>query len=348
MNKKNQVYLYGAVLVGIIVLGRELSKISYEDFRTEALHLKWAWIFVAIVCMLLHWGIEAKILQVLLARKKGDFSFKNAYRIPLIEHLFNAITPFSSGGQPAQLYALVKSGIDPGVSGSVCLMKFVVYQVMIVINFIACVIFGFKLISGNLTHLSYLIILGFLVHLIVVSSLLMLMYWYSFTNKIVTFIMKIVRKFVKGEKGLALTAQVFEKMDNFYEESLYMKSQTRMMKKTFFLTFIQLVCYYVVPYFILLSLGVTSVNLFEIIVLHAFIILIISLFPIPGGAGGAEYSFTLLFGSFLLVPSKLVFAIVLWRLVTHYIGIVLGLIALLVKPDLPKGIKPKIRKQELA
>ncbi|WP_314060341.1 lysylphosphatidylglycerol synthase transmembrane domain-containing protein [uncultured Vagococcus sp.] len=337
MTKKNRIYLYIALFIGFAVLFNELRKISVTDLLRELNELKLSWLLVAVGCMLLHWAIEGKIIQGLLKRQQGNFSFKNAVRIPLIEHLFNAITPFSSGGQPAQLLALVKSGVDPGVSGSVCLMKFVVYQVMIVLNFVACIIFGFRLISHELQELSYFVMLGFLINVVVVVSLLMLMYCYPMTNAIVKFVMTIVKKFVRGPRGEALEVAVFEKMANFYEESQYMRREKSVMSRTFSLTFVQLICYYIVPYFILLSLGVSQVDVLQIVIFHAFIILIISLFPVPGGTGGAEYSFTLLFGSFIAVTSKLVVAIVLWRIVTHYIGILLGMVALFVKPDLPKA-----------
>lgn len=335
MTKKNRIYLSLALLIGASVLLNELRKISLQDLLRELTELKISWFLVAVGCMLVHWSIEGKIIQGLLKRQQGGFSFKNAVRIPLIEHLFNAITPFSSGGQPAQLLALVKSGVDPGVSGSVCLMKFVVYQVMIVLNFVTCIIFGFRLIAHELQELSYFVLLGFAINVIVVMALLMLMYCYPLTNGIVTLVMKGVKKVVRGSRGEELEASVFEKMANFYDESQYMRREKKVMQRTFSLTFVQLVCYYIVPYFILLSLGIRQVDVLQIVVFHAFIILIISLFPVPGGTGGAEYSFTLLFGSFIAVTSKLVVAIVLWRIVTHYIGILLGMIALFVKPDVP-------------
>ncbi len=61
--------------------------------------------------------------------------------------------------------------------------------------------------------------------------------------------------------------------------------------------------------------------------------MIISLFPIPGGAGGAEYSFSVLFSSFIGANSKLVLAMLLWRLLTYYFGMFAGMFALVIKPD---------------
>ncbi|AQP52997.1 TIGR00374 family protein [Vagococcus penaei] len=332
MNKKNILYLFIAFLLGFLVIGKEFKEVSSADIFDELHHIHVIYLIIAFLCMLIHWGIEAKIIQLFLKRTNPKYSFWNAYRIPLIEHLFNAITPFSTGGQPAQIVALSKSGVDPGVATSVSLMKFVVYQVWIVINFIVCILFGFKWISVNLKQMTYLIILSFIIHFIIVVCLLMVMYWYPFTNKLVTWFFNMMTRVKKGPTTKALKRRVFEKMTNFYEESRYLKDQPLLMIKASLLTILQLVAYYIVPYFILLALGVNDVSPIQVIVFHAFIIMVISLFPIPGGTGGAEYSFTLLFGTYIALTSKMAFAILLWRIVTYYVGILLGLGALVIKP----------------
>lgn len=333
MTKKNRMYLIIASILGAVVLGYQISKISFSTFVTELSDIKIGWLLVAIICMLLRWVFEAVILQGLLKRRQGNYSFKNALRVPMIEHLFNAITPFSTGGQPAQLVVLAKTGVDAGVAASVCLMKFAVYQVMIVVNFIGCLFFGFHLIANEMRELSLFVILGFVLNFIVVVALLMIMYFYPLTNWLVDKTMLILGHFMSEEKIDKLTKETKEKMTNFHEESQYMRKEPKVIFRAAFYTFVELLFYYLVPYFILLSLGIQGVNPFQVIIFHAFIILVISLFPIPGGAGGAEYSFNLMFATFMLSNSQMVVAVVLWRVITMYLGIFLGVIALWVKPD---------------
>lgn len=333
MTKKNRLYLMIATLLGALVLGYQISKISFSTFITELSQMNYWWLLVAVICMLLRWVFEAIILQGLLKRRQGHYSFKNALRVPMIEHLFNAITPFSTGGQPAQLLVLAKTGVDAGVAASVCLMKFAVYQVMIVVNFIGCLLFGFHLIANEMRELSLLVVLGFALNFIVVVALLMIMYFYPLTNWLVDKGLSLASHFMSADKLSKLETETKEKMANFHEESQYMRKEPRVIFRAAFYTFVELLFYYLVPYFILLSLGIQGVNPFQVIIFHAFIILVISLFPIPGGAGGAEYSFNLMFGTFMLSNSQMVVAVVLWRIITMYLGIFLGVVALWVKPD---------------
>ncbi|MGY3766962.1 lysylphosphatidylglycerol synthase transmembrane domain-containing protein [Vagococcus vulneris] len=332
MNKKNKIYLFIAFLLSAAVIIKEVRKVSFQVLVQEFNQINLIFLGAALLCMLIHWGIEAEIIKLFLKRTNPSFSFVKSYRIPLIEHLFNAITPFSTGGQPAQIVALSKSGVDSGVAASVSLMKFVVYQIWIVINFILCILFGFKWLSTNLREMTFLVILSFIIHFVIVLALLMVMYWYKFTNKLVSLFFNWLIRIKKGPATEALRRRTVEKMANFYEESRYLKSRPSLMIKASLLTVFQLVAYYIVPYFILLAVGVNDVSPIQVVVFHAFIIMVISLFPIPGGTGGAEYSFTVLFGSYIAANSKLVLAILLWRIVTYYIGILLGLGSLLISP----------------
>lgn len=123
-----------------------------------------------------------------------------------------------------------------------------------------------------------------------------------------------------------------EKVDSFYQESLKLKANKQVLVRISCLTLFQLLIYYVIPYFILLALGVTNANILLVTTLHVLIVMVISLFPIPGGAGGAEYSFSVVFSTFVQQGNRLVVAMFLWRIITYYLGMFSGIIALAFEP----------------
>ena len=138
---------------------------------------------------------------------------------------------------------------------------------------------------------------------------------------------------MSADRFVKIKLNLDTKIDSFYQESLKIKSEGVKMLRVCLLTICQLAFYYLIPYFIMRSLGVTGLNLVMVTSLHILIVMIISLFPIPGGAGGAEYSFSVLFSSFIGTNSKLVLAMILWRLLTYYFGMFAGMFALMIKPD---------------
>ncbi|WP_025022371.1 lysylphosphatidylglycerol synthase transmembrane domain-containing protein [Ligilactobacillus hayakitensis] len=340
MTSKNRIALFTMFFIGILIMIFSLRNISMESFIHDLNNLNLWWLLVAFGCMFLSLVFEAIIIKVFVRRQVQHYPFRDALRVPMLEQLFNGITPFSTGGQPAQLFALTQSGIDAGRATSSTLMKFVVYQAMIVVNFIICLIIGFEFIAEKVHMLSILLILGFVAHFAVIVGLLLVMYWYNFTKKLVDICLKPV-SWINQEKHRKWQMVLEEKIQNFYEESLGLKSDWKLLLKVCIYTLIQLILYYAIPYFILLSLGVTKANVILVISMHVLIVMIISLFPIPGGAGGAEYSFSIIFSSFIGSGSKLVLAMLLWRFVTYYFGMIAGLVALLVVPKKVKYIEKK-------
>lgn len=332
MSKKNKIALALMLLLGIGIFIYSVRGVSYRALVADIHNLHWGWIVVAFLCMGLSILCEAIVVKRLLKRQFPDFSLKDSLRIPLIEALFNGITPFSSGGQPAQLFALVQSGVDAGRATSILLMKFVVYQSMIVINFIVCLFLGFHLIADKLHVMGILLIFGFVIHLAVIIGLLLIMYWYNFTKKLTKLCLKPFKRFLAPARYERYDKMINEKIDNFYRESLTMKDNYKLLFQISLITLVQLFFYYIIPYFILLALRVDHVSLVTVMTLHVLIVMIISLFPIPGGAGGAEYSFSLIFSTFVDSGSKLVLAMLIWRIITYYFGMFGGMVALVISP----------------
>lgn len=332
MSNRNKLALLVMIALGVFIFFYSVQGVSYHDLIGDISNLHWGWLAVAVLCMALSVVIEAFVVKTLLKERYPKFSFRDSLRVPLVEALFNGITPLDSGGQPAQLFVLVQSGIDAGRATSILLMKFVVYQSMIVLNFILCLFVGFHLIADKLHVMGLLVIFGFLIHLVVILGLLLVMYWYDFTKKMVNLCLRPIKRFVSSERYAKYEKFINEKIDNFYRESLQLKTNYRLLFKISWMTLIQLFFYYIIPFFILLALRVDNAQLLTVMTLHVLIVMMISLFPIPGGAGGAEYSFSLIFSTFVNSGSKLVLAMIIWRIITYYLAMFGGMVALVVKP----------------
>lgn len=333
MSRKNWLALVAMLLIGGGIVAYSLRTVNLRLLVQDFFTLNWWWMLVALACICLYLILEGVVVKIFMNNRHADFTWKDALRLPPIEQLFNGITPFSTGGQPAQLVAMLQCGVDGGLASSVLLMKFVVFQAMIVINFLISLLIGFHFIAEKLHALSLLVLLGFVIHLAVIVGLLLVMYWYGFTKRALNLLIKPCAWFMKPQRYERLRISLNEKVDSFYQESLRMKEEYGKVAKVCLVTLCQLFFYYAIPYFIMLALGVHGMNFIMVISLHVLIFMIISLFPIPGGAGGAEYSFSVLFASFIGSGTKLVLAMILWRLLTYYFGMFAGMVALFIKPD---------------
>ncbi|RRK09994.1 UPF0104 family protein [Lactiplantibacillus garii] len=333
MTRKNIWSLLAMVALGVGISWYSLRNVKLSHLMNDIATLNWWWLLVALGCIGLYFGLEAVVLQKFVRHRYRKYSFRSALRVPLAEQLFNGITPFSSGGQPAQIFVMAQSGIDAGRASSVALMKFVVFQAMVVLNFLFAMLIGFHYLAEKLSYLSLYVFFGFLIHFAVIVGLLLVMYWYNFTKRAVKIVLIPVGWFMKADRFAKFQANINEKIDSFYEESLRMTKDWRMLLEVCVITFFQLLFYYLIPYFIMRAMGYHGINVVMVTSLNVLIFLVTSLFPIPGGAGGAEFGFTELFAKFIPSHSKLILAMLIWRILTYYLGLFLGMIAMAMRPE---------------
>lgn len=333
MSRKNQIATLVMLFIGIGVFAYEMRNTNIESLFKQATTMNLWWLLVAFISIFLSYYFEALVLKVLLKNREDSLeNWWNILRIPVIQALFNAITPFSSGGQPAQLVALMQSGVEAGRASSVLLMKFIIYQTVVLVNFVIAMIFEFNNVAHHFAGLALMIVAGFVLHVFTIGMLLMIMYYYKFTRNATIFVMKIIGIFVSKKKAEQWTNKALTKIDTFYKESMILKKEKKKVAIASLLTFIQLLFYYLVVYFTLLALNVKSVNLLDVLIMQVMIVMITSIFPVPGGTGGAEYSFKTLFSSYVASASQLYLGMFIWRFITYYLGMFLGIVALAFPP----------------
>ena len=83
-----------------------------------------------------------------------------------------------------------------------------------------------------------------------------------------------------------------------------------------------LACLYLIPFTLIMGLG-EYLNPALVIVASSYVMLIGSFVPLPGGAGGLEFSFMAFYGNFI-TPDKLASIMAIWRIITYYLGIIVG------------------------
>lgn len=330
MNKKH--------LLGVLIVIAISAFVLYSDLKASNLNqiinlLKSAHLSMglgAVFLMISSYLFEAAILFTLSGKesKQKLFSF---CRVPVIQALFNAITPMSAGGQPSQLAAMMQMGIEAGKATSILLMKFILYQITVFLAYILTVIFGFQMVMHKFAGLAFFIFIGLSIHACSTLFLLSVMFAYNWTKKISAYIFKILAKFMQTEKISRLEEAVFEKIETFYQESRHLKRQKRKLVIASLFTILQLLCFYSIPYLVLLTVN-QAANWVDVTQMNIMIMMFMSVIPIPGASGGAEYSFQTLFSTFISSTPVLVFAVFFWRFVTYFLGMLLGIIAWVIKP----------------
>lgn len=297
----------------------ELSKVNILIFALA--------IFVFILSLM----IKSVSLQIFIKEHKKNYSFKSAFCLTLIGQFLNGITPFSTGGQPFQVYLLKKDGHRISDSTSAMVKDSIAYQVALLIMGIFSITLNLvlKTIPVN-SSLTLLIIIGFLINIMVLLFLFMIIRMRKTTLSIINKLLLILNK-IRKKNTDQLKKRIEKGLDNFY--NCY--EELRKNKKQFIITVltnvINLTLLYMIPYIIFKSLNTNTFDIMRSIMLTSFVMLMGNFVPIPGATGGIEYGFIKFFGIFNTNISVISGAMLLWRFVTYFFGMLMGFIMLIIK-----------------
>ena len=335
MKKKSKLKSVLSILLLVLISGLVLYfslKDNFEEIMNGIINANKLWLLVALLFIILYWIFKALIFYRFTKKFKDDYSYKKAFKLQLVTNFFNAVTPFSSGGQPFQIYALKKQGVELTSSTNIIIENFIVYQIALVsLGLISIIANGFFHFFENAKLLSYLVTLGFIINTLVIIGLFVVAFAKKLNKFIVSKLIKVLAKMkiVKDEEKKR--ADWDEYINNFHNGAKILISDKKFFLRAILDAFVALSCQYIIPLFLLYSIGdYNSLMPHEAIVTSAYVMLVGSFVPIPGGTGGLEYSFVKFYGNFI-GGSSLNVIMILWRVVTYYFGLIIGAIAVNIR-----------------
>ena len=326
--KKYKINIILLVLVSFLVIFFSL-KDNFTEAMDYLVHVDFLWIVLALILMVFNIIFQSMSQFRFLREVKEDYKFSSCVKLMMMAMFFNAITPFSSGGQPFEMYILNKEGIKVSDSANALLQNFITYQFALIfigtVAIIANKVFGI-FPEGNV--LKNVVLVGYNINVIVMSLIIFFSRAKKMNTKLFSKIFDFIFhfKFIKNREEKRLKAE--KTLDDFYNSTAVMKNNFKNTVFSFFYNLCSLLCLYFVPLFVFFALReYNSINVIRSLVLSGYTFLIGSFVPIPGAAGGLEYGYMDFFGVFvsggILSASMLV-----WRLITYYFGMLVGGITL--------------------
>ena len=285
------------------------------------------WLIAAFALILAYWFLKGLVLYYCTSKVKKEYTEKQGITLMITTQFFHAITPFAAGGQPWQIYKLKKDGLTLGESTNIVIQDFIAYQIALVF------LGGIAIISNYTFHifpsdslLKKLVTIGFIINTSVVIILFLVAFSKKWNKKLIdgsiNFLSKL--KIIKDKEKYLKKSEKF--IHNFHNSAIILFKSKFNLFRIIFLNFIALIGQYLIPFTLLMGLGI-YINPLIVIITSAYVMLIGSMVPIPGGTGGLEFSFMAFFKNFINGP-ELSIVMIVWRIVTYYFGIIIGGIAL--------------------
>ena len=284
---------------------------------------KTVYLLMAVGCMALYWLTESLALHAVAKEVHPRQRFRNSITVSMIGQYFNCITPFASGGQPIQAYYLVKYGVPLGSALTALLSKFIVYQAVLTVYSAVILIFRIGYVMETNALMLPLVIIGFIVNTAVIAGLLMLAFFRKPTVKIAHFAIRLLGKLRIVKDVDKRLEYIDREMDMYYKNFQFIKKRPVLILKMCLCTVIQLTVSFAISYVIYLAFGLSGWDFLTVISCQAFVQMISAFVPLPGALGAAEGSYVLFFGQ--IFGSYVSLSTVIWRFLTFYLAIVVGM-----------------------
>ncbi len=324
--KSNKLNIFIIITCAAVVIGFIFFNTGADNLLENLKELKIGWVILAVLCMVLYWFFESIVLHIMLKPMHKQQKYKDTLALSVGGQYFNAITPFSTGGQPFQAYILTKQGVALGKGINALFSKFIVYQIALVLLTAILLLMRLDYFKENISNFSLIVLIGFLVNLGVLFWLLGIAIFQKITRKlagaIITFLAKI--KILKSPESKR--AYIDKELETF---GVYFKERIKDIPSfllAFLFSVLQLLSYMAVLYMLYRAFGLNEMDFLTIISAHAFVMTMAAFIPVPGAGIGAEGFFYFFMRQFFVKDGQLGVAMILWRLITFYLTIVVGVV----------------------
>ncbi|HAX97934.1 MAG TPA: hypothetical protein DCY12_03330 [Candidatus Atribacteria bacterium] len=307
----------GTIIVIFLILSFRGVPIDFSQFQP-------IWLVGGFASIIVAWLIDALRLFFTTRAWGKPITYRNSLTGVLSCYFMSSITPSATGGSPAEMLILNRSGMTWGEAGCLTAICGILYQVTLLILLLVLVlVFGVHFaLRGILLHLLYSFLIFY-------STLTFLLLFFlnrlDLVNRLVHWGMRFAnRRFPKlkfsEESVLNWVNDFFADFKNGFRILFINKPQYLILNIIGYSFYF--VCFFSVAFFALQSLGV-FVPLKQVLVNQIPLYLVFGFLPTPGASGVVELSISSVFLS-STGPEKISLFILFWRFITFFLTMMVG------------------------
>ena len=326
--------IIGLVVYALVPLSNSLEQGDSTAFTDIIARMNWWYLLVAVLLCVLMFATDT-LKYTLLTRSYGyKLGIAKDMKVALIGKYYEAITPFSTGGQPMQIYYFYKNGIPGTKSTSVTMVKYAVQ--MLAVTVACAVIMGagmgaLDMVEETAVRNTILICgwVGFGINAFIPVFVTFIVFCPRPVTWLINLFIRLLYKTRIVKNAEKLESAIRKWMDDFaiFSQFIYKKPLT------FLLLFLLCLCEplleFSMPYFLLVAMcggeimGLSGGALFfAVMALSMYATYSAAFIPTPGNSGAVETVFMLAFTA--IADSVLFWYVLAWRFLLYYSYILIG------------------------
>ncbi len=332
LDKERVIKILGRLIFALLLSLGATALISFfaagKEILTVLQTINRSYLIAAALMYLAFILVDALRTKLLIKLTQSKVKYSRCLENTLLGLYTSAITPFSAGGQPFQIYHLFKMGATLESASMVVGVKFITSSTsMMLLAFFLLIFKGRKLaLAGGSLLIIYTgmvlttVIYVFLLFLILNKKLAYRIFTSKFMTKLLTVVLRKKREQVL-EKSVESVSNYFQLLSKLW------KTSKVTLLVNVILTLVEIFLVNSVPCIVSASLGTIKISYLEFFSGIAIMTMVVYFVPTPGSAGGVEGAFYMMFRN-VANPALISATILLWRLLTFYAIISIGTVLL--------------------
>lgn len=326
--KRKEVYLINILIAAILLVFTYFiifGNTSYKEIMDIVRSVDKKYILFAIFIMLLYFLLEAINLKKLVKSLNQEISLKNALKARMIGFFFSSITPAATGGEPMQVYSMKKDGVSFTNATIASLINICSFQIVIISLAIISLIHRFSMMPKEVLILFSI---GTFLNASVLTIMLIFIFNKKLANTLVNIIIKMLTKLKLKNKD-KLEERINKALEKYSKQTEYIKKHKKEFVFSTLRIFMQMSLYYLVPYIIYRSFGMSGKSMLLFFELQAILFTSVSSIPLPGSIGISESAFLILYKE-MYSPEYLRASLLLTRGINFYLFVIISLIITII------------------
>ena len=278
-------------------------------------------IFIGFLIMVLYIILECTIINILIKTiQKTKVRFL-AVKIAMMGFYYNLVTPFASGSQPMQIYALNKYDINLSKSIAIVTNKTVLFQTVVTIYSAVIIFLNIEVLKNELPSMLVLMSIGMIMNIVsLLGGMLILL-----TPNTMKIIVKVIVNILYRLNIFKSLNKKIHTINKFIDEYSYSIKLFIKNKKALFLsiilTIIQLTVFFSISYCVYKAFNLNGLSLFDVLALQVFLYMSVSPIPTPGNVGANEVAFLTIFAN--VFPGNIIgYSVFLYSIYVYYFLVV--------------------------
>jgi len=278
-------------------------------------------IFIGFLIMVLYIILECTIINILIKTiQKTKVRFL-AVKIAMMGFYYNLVTPFASGSQPMQIYALNKYDINLSKSIAIVTNKTVLFQTVVTIYSAVIIFLNIEVLKNELPSMLVLMSIGMVMNIVsLLGGMLIVL-----TPNTMKIIVKVIVNILYRLNIFKLLNKKIHTINKFIDEysysiKLFIKNK-KALCLSIILTIIQLTVFFSISYCVYKAFNLNGLSLFEVLSLQVFLYMSVSPIPTPGNVGANEVAFLTIFAN--VFPGNIIgYSVFLYSIYVYYFLVV--------------------------